>query len=188
MFDRPVDDPDPDGEFEEEPVKKEEEEDPDFQPSQKTRSRSRGKLSVPTTARTSRARANSGSKPAKEPASKPRARQASFSASASGSEQYDDRQLSGSEDDLDAPLRSVNELISSSHAHRGAPPHASNQPIGETEDLIAKLEEDDRVLEQGGKGLSSRERRQLRNKISARNFRARRKEVGLSPSLYFVGR
>ncbi|KAJ3337247.1 hypothetical protein HDU93_001387 [Gonapodya sp. JEL0774] len=45
--------------------------------------------------------------------------------------------------------------------------HAGNQPREPTEDLERELQRS---------GLSSRERRQLRNKISARNFRLRKKE------------
>ncbi|KAI9002510.1 hypothetical protein DFJ74DRAFT_444845 [Hyaloraphidium curvatum] len=82
---------------------------------------------------------------------------------------------SDASDDED-PLQEIHSLIASQHAHRGAPPHASNQPVGATEDLQARLDEDDLAKEGGAKGLTSKERRQLRNKISARNFRARRKE------------
>lgn len=143
--------------------------DPDFlqAPTRRTRAASK----PPTRARSK----STTKKPARSRSAQPKARSGSFAQAAEdGSDGFDEE------------LRNTQALLSSSHQHRGAPPHASNQPIGATEDLQAKLDEDDRVLEAGGKGMSAKERRQIRNKISARNFRARRKEVGCISCLLFV--
>jgi hypothetical protein len=46
------------------------------------------------------------------------------------------------------------------------------------------MDEDERLLaSEEGKKLSSKERRQLRNKVSARAFRSRRKGMFFNPSL-----
>lgn len=155
--------------------------DPDFAvPAPRTRSRSRTSINATkaagstSTARSSRRTSTTTTKPTSKPT---RSRSTPSKPQYAATSDYDSDEFDNNSDDLDAPLHEITSLIASSHAHRGAPPHKSNQPIGETDDLQRRLDEDDRVIEAGGKGLSSKERRQLRNKISARNFRARRKEV-----------
>jgi hypothetical protein len=59
-----------------------------------------------------------------------------------------------------------------------SPPNLGNLPRSKKEE--DDMDEDERLLaSEEGKKLSSKERRQLRNKVSARAFRSRRK--GMSP-------
>ncbi|MCJ1395479.1 hypothetical protein MMC18_008365 [Xylographa bjoerkii] len=67
--------------------------------------------------------------------------------------------------------------VSSSHDDDSSTPTANQHHIGRQRKDEEDMDEDERLLaSEEGKKLSSKERRQLRNKVSARAFRSRRKE------------
>ena len=72
--------------------------------------------------------------------------------------------------------RMRNSSVASSNGDDGATPTASGSSHGRVRKDEEDMDEDERLLaSEEGKKLSSKERRQLRNKVSARAFRSRRK-------------
>lgn len=74
----------------------------------------------------------------------------------------------------------ITQLLNSMRSKPSAPDHQSPSPLNNlarTKKEEEEMDEDERLLaSEEGKKLSSKERRQLRNKVSARAFRSRRKE------------
>ena len=71
--------------------------------------------------------------------------------------------------------------VSSSHDDDASTPTANQHHMGRQRKDEEDMDEDERLLaSEEGKKLSSKERRQLRNKVSARAFRSRRKGINSS--------
>lgn len=82
--------------------------------------------------------------------------------------------------------RVVNQIRQSSNMgeHSMSPDPQGHQHMGRSRKDEDDMDEDERLLNsEEGKKLSSKERRQLRNKVSARAFRSRRKGKLIAPSI-----
>ena len=82
--------------------------------------------------------------------------------------------------------RMRNSSVASSNGEDGSTPTANgNSHGGRIKKDEEDMDEDERLLaSEEGKKLSSKERRQLRNKVSARAFRSRRKGITAALSVY----